>query len=86
LFLLNRNITRAPMSGHLDLTGDLWADTGSSFFATMAGTAILKMRDGNLDKFPLLSRLLELIDLRSWITLSRPARVRHPVSHRNCGF
>ncbi|HLI78609.1 MAG TPA: AsmA-like C-terminal region-containing protein [Candidatus Binataceae bacterium] len=72
LFLLNRNITRAPMSGHLDLTGDLWADTGSSFFATMAGTAILKMRDGNLDKFPLLSRLLELIDLRSWITAKVP--------------
>lgn len=72
LFLLNRKITRAPMSGHLDLTGDLWADTGSSFFATMAGTAILKMRDGNLDKFPLLSRLLELIDLRSWITAKIP--------------
>ena len=72
LFLLNRKITRAPMSGHLDLTGDLWADTGASFFATMSGTAILKMRDGNLDKFPLLSRLLELIDLRSWITAKVP--------------
>jgi hypothetical protein len=72
LFLVDRNVTRAPMSGHLDLTGDLWADTDSDFFATMAGTAILKMRDGNLDKFPLLSRMLELIDLRSWLTANVP--------------
>ena len=72
VFLLSHKITRAPMSGHLDVTGDLWADTGSAFFGTMAGTAVLKMRDGNLDKFPLLSRLLELIDLRSWITASVP--------------
>ena len=72
LFLLNRKITRAPMSGHLDLTGDLWADTGSSFFATMAGKAVMKIRNGNLDKFPLLSRLLELIDLRSWVTAKVP--------------
>jgi hypothetical protein len=72
LFLLDRKITRAPMSGHLDVTGDLWADTDSDFFKTMAGTAILKMRDGNLDKFPLLSRLLGLIDLRSWLTANVP--------------
>jgi hypothetical protein len=72
LFLLDTKITRSPMSGHLDLTGDLWADAGSDFFATMAGTAILKMRDGNLDKFPLLSRMLELIDLRSWLTANVP--------------
>jgi len=72
LFMLSRKITRAPMSGHLDVTGDLWADTNSDFFASMSGTAILKLRDGNLDKFPLLSRLLELIDLRSWITAKVP--------------
>ena len=72
LFLLSHKITRAPMSGHLDVTGDLWADTSSDFFATMSGTAILKIRDGNLDKFTLLSRLLELIDLRSWLTAKIP--------------
>ena len=72
LFLLNRKATRSPMTGHLDVTGDLWADTDADFFATMAGTTILKMRDGNLDKFPLLSRLLELIDLRSWLTANVP--------------
>jgi uncharacterized protein YhdP len=72
LFLLSRKITRAPMSGHLDVTGDLWADTDSDFFATMSGTTVLKMRDGNLDKFTLLSRVLELIDLRSWITAKIP--------------
>ena len=72
LFLLSRKITRSPVSGHLDLTGDLWADTDSDFFATMAGTTILKLRDGNLEKFTLLSRLLELIDLRNWITAKIP--------------
>ncbi len=72
LFLLSKKITRSPVSGHLDLTGDLWADTDADFFATMAGTTILKLRDGNLDKFTLLSRLLELIDLRSWITAKIP--------------
>ena len=72
LFLLNKTVTHAPLTGHLDLTGDLWADTDSDFFATMAGTVIMKLRDGNLDKFTLLSRLLELIDLRSWITAKVP--------------
>jgi hypothetical protein len=72
LFLLSRKVTRSPISGRLDLTGDLWADTNSDFFATMAGTAIMKLRDGNLDRFTLLSRLLELIDLRSWITAKVP--------------
>jgi len=72
LFLLNKKIRRAPMSGRLDVTGDLWANTNSDFFATLAGTAILKLRDGNLDRFTLLSRLLELIDLRSWITAKVP--------------
>jgi hypothetical protein len=72
LFLLNRKVTRSPISGRIDLTADLWADTNADFFSTMAGTAILKARDGNLDKFTLLSRLLELIDLRSWITANVP--------------
>lgn len=72
MFLLNKTITHAPLTGHLDLTGDLWADTDADFFATMAGTMIMKLRDGNLDKFTLLSRLLEFIDLRSWITAKVP--------------
>jgi hypothetical protein len=72
LFLLNRKFTRSPISGHLDLTADLWADTDADFFATLAGTAIVRLRDGTLDKFTLLSRLLALIDLRSWITAKVP--------------
>jgi hypothetical protein len=72
LFLLSRKLTRSPISGRLDITADLWGDTNSDFFATQAGTAILKLRDGNLDRFTLLSRLLELIDLRSWITAKVP--------------
>ena len=72
LFLLDTKCHRSPISGHLDLTGDVWADTNTDFFATMAGTAIVKLRDGNLDKFALLSRLLAFIDLRSWITAKVP--------------
>ncbi len=72
IFLLNRKVTRSPIAGRLDTTADLWADTNSNFFATMAGTAILKLRDGNLNRFTLLSRLLELIDLRSWLTANIP--------------
>ncbi len=72
LFLLNGKTTRSPVTGHLDATGDLWADTNTDFFATMAGTASLKLRDGYFEKFSLLSRLLELIDLRSWLTAKVP--------------
>ena len=72
LFLLKRGITRSPVSGRLDATADLWADTDSDFFATLAGTAIMKLRDGNIDRFTLLSRLLEVIDLRSWLTAKVP--------------
>jgi hypothetical protein len=72
IFLLNRKVTRAPISGRLDLTADLWADTDSNFFKTLAGTAILKLRDGTVDRFTVLSRLLEFIDLRSWLTAKVP--------------
>ena len=72
LFLLKRSITSSPVSGRLDATADLWADTDSDFFATLAGTAIMKLRDGNIDRFTLLSRLLEVIDLRSWLTAKVP--------------
>jgi len=72
LLLLSRKITRSPISGRLDATADLWADTDADFFATMAGTMIVKLRDGNVDRFTLLSRLLALIDLRSWLTAKVP--------------
>lgn len=72
LFLLNPKFKRSPLQGHLDLTGDLWADTNNDFFNTLAGTAGLMIRDGSLDKFTLLSRLLGFIDLKSWLTAQVP--------------
>ncbi len=72
LFLLKSGVTRSPVSGRLDATADLWADTDSDFFATMGGTAIMKLRDGTIDRFTLVSRLLEVIDLRSWLTAKVP--------------
>jgi uncharacterized protein YhdP len=56
----------------MDMTGDVWANTNTDFFATLAGTALVKLRDGTLDKFTLLSRLLEFIDVRSWVTAQIP--------------
>jgi hypothetical protein len=72
LLLMSKKIKRSPISGRLDATADLWADTDADFFATMAGTLLLKLRDGTVDRFTLLSRLLELIDLRSWLTANVP--------------
>jgi hypothetical protein len=72
VFLMSKKIASAPISGRLDATTDLWADTDGDFFSTMGGTAILKLRDGNVDRFTLLSRLLEFIDLRSWLTAKVP--------------
>jgi AsmA-like C-terminal region len=72
VFLMSKKITSAPISGRLEATADLWADTDGDFFSTIGGTAILKLRDGNVDRFTLLSRLLEFIDLRSWLTAKVP--------------
>lgn len=72
LFLLNPQLVRSPLRGRLDLDADLWADTAGDFFPTMRGRASVKIRDGNLDRFTLFSRLLALIDLKSWLTAQVP--------------
>ncbi len=72
IFLLKSGVTQAPLSGRLDATLDCWADTDGDFFSTLGGTVIVKLRDGTLDRFTLLSRLFEMIDLRSWLTANVP--------------
>jgi hypothetical protein len=72
LFLLSATRTEAPMVGTMDVAADLWADTGVKFYDTLTGKMSLTVRDGRLNRFVLLSRLLGLIDLKSWLTANFP--------------
>lgn len=72
VFLLSPKFKNEPISGHADMNTDVWGDTDGDFFATLAGNMSVKVYDGNLHRFTLLSRLLGFIDLRSWITANVP--------------
>ncbi|MGH7863448.1 MAG: AsmA-like C-terminal domain-containing protein [Candidatus Binataceae bacterium] len=72
LFRLSNPTAEPAMVGKMDLMADLWGDTGEEFFNTLAGTASLTTRNGRLNRFTLLSRLLEFIDLKSWLTARFP--------------
>ena len=56
------------LTGKLSAKGDFWVNTDTDFFDTLAGTINLQAADGVLDRFTLLSRVLALIDLKSWLT------------------
>jgi len=51
---------------------DLWADTGSDFFSTLAGKLSVVVKDGRVERFTLLSRILGLIDLKNWLSAQVP--------------
>lgn len=72
LFLLSGKREQAPVTGTGWMAVNLWADTNGDFFQTMAGTAALTMRSGTLNRMTLLSRLLGMIDLKSWLTARFP--------------
>lgn len=61
-----------PLAGELYARADLWADTNVDFFDTLAGTTTMEVRNGTLNRFVLLTRILSLIDLKSWITAQFP--------------
>jgi hypothetical protein len=61
-----------PLNGRLFTNANLWADTGPDFFDTLAGKLSLDIRDGRLNRFTMLTRILSLIDLKSWITAHFP--------------
>jgi uncharacterized protein YhdP len=60
------------LTGKLDINGDFWADTNNDFFPTLAGKLAINAQHGTLAKFRLLSRVLGMIDLKSWLTASVP--------------
>jgi AsmA-like C-terminal region len=72
LFLLSGKPTHPPLRGRLYLDGDLRADTNGDFLPTIEGNVSFRIRDGNLNKFTLLSRLLSFINLKSWLTANVP--------------
>ncbi len=72
VFLLPGTLQRSPLLGHLYVGVDLWADSNTDFFDTLAGKADITVRDGTLDRFTLLSRLLAMVDLKSWLTAQIP--------------
>jgi hypothetical protein len=63
---------RPPLTGLFFANFDLWANTDVNFFDTLAGTMTIEVRDGTLNRFVLLTRILSLIDLKSWITAQFP--------------
>ncbi|MGH8011778.1 MAG: AsmA-like C-terminal region-containing protein, partial [Candidatus Binataceae bacterium] len=72
LFLLSGARNHSPIEGRLYATANLWADTDTDFFSTLAGTTAIYVRDGRLNKFTLLTHILSLIDLKNWITAKVP--------------
>ena len=72
LFTLGDRKKESPLQGHLFAGVDLWANTDTNFFETLAGDMSITVRDGTLNKFTLLSRLLALIDIKNWLSAQIP--------------
>jgi uncharacterized protein YhdP len=62
----------SPLTGELYAKADLWGNTNVDFFDTLAGNLSLEVRDGTLNRFTLLARILSFIDLKNWITADFP--------------
>jgi len=72
LFMLSGKNRQSPLLGHLFVGADLWGNTDTNFFETLAGDMSITVRDGTLNKFTLLSRLLALIDIKNWLSAKIP--------------
>ncbi len=72
LFMLSGKNKQSPLVGHLSLAADLWANTDTNFFETLAGDMSVTVRDGTLNKFTLLSRLLSFVDIKNWLRAQIP--------------
>jgi len=72
LFMLGGGNKQSPLVGHLFLAIDLWANTDTNFFETLAGDMTVTVRDGTLNKFTLLSRLLSFVDIKNWLSAQIP--------------
>ncbi len=72
IFLMSPGRTESPIVGKMWVAADLSADTNNDFFETLGGRASITVRNGTLNRFKLLSRMLATIDLKSWLTANIP--------------
>jgi hypothetical protein len=72
LFLLSGKNKHSPLLGHLYVAADMWGNTDTNFFETLAGSFSVTVRDGTLNKFTLLSRLLSFLDIKNWLSAQIP--------------
>ncbi|HYB90448.1 MAG TPA: AsmA-like C-terminal domain-containing protein [Candidatus Binataceae bacterium] len=72
VFELSDPSRQPPIVGRLTVIADVWADTNTDFFTTLGGSAALSLHDGTLKRMTLLSRMLNLIDLKTWLTAKLP--------------
>jgi hypothetical protein len=72
LTALLEDTKQPPLTGRFFSKADLWANTDVDFYNTLAGNFSFEVRDGTLRRFVLLTRILNLIDLKSWITARFP--------------
>ncbi len=72
IFMLGGKNKQSPLLGHLFLATDVWANTDTNFFETLAGDMTITVRDGTVNKFTLLSRLLSFIDIKNWLSAQIP--------------
>ncbi|MGH7778260.1 MAG: AsmA-like C-terminal domain-containing protein [Candidatus Binataceae bacterium] len=72
LFMLPGKRKESPVIGKMSVAADLWADTNSDFFQTLAGKIAITMRNGTINRLSVISRMLGLIDLKSWLTANIP--------------
>jgi hypothetical protein len=72
LFMLIGQQRKPLVTGKLNATADLWADTDSDFFDTLAGDMKLGIINGRLDRFTLLTRIFSFVNLKNWLTANFP--------------
>jgi AsmA-like C-terminal region len=72
LFLMTGERKESPILGHLSLSEDMWANMDKDFFDTLAGDMAVTIRDGTLNKFTLLSRMLAFLDIKNWLSAKIP--------------
>jgi hypothetical protein len=72
MFLMSGTRKESPIVGKIWIAANLSADTNNDFFETLEGETSVTVRDGMLNRFTLLSRMLAMIDLKSWLTAQFP--------------
>src|SRR5208282_2329917 len=80
--------TRPVLLGKIFADFDLWGDTDTDFFHTLAGKLSAVVKDGRVERFTLLSRILGLIDLKNWLSVQvpDPRKTGLPFSLLNASF